>query len=550
MNLNDIMADESVRRGLTDVPKVTPTPASDTVSVAGGDGQQGRAWATAALRGRAEDLAAMAPNSGRNAALNAAAYKLGRLTPRWLSADEITSALLEACRHNGLLAEDGLKACRATLQSGLSAGMQDPRDPPRQLTPVRAGGAVAAAGLGPTGKFTAVCLDEGTGPVADPVEPDQPSPHQDAEHDARVLQALLTLRATYDARQLHAAELAVRTFRVPSYTRSLTEELALPDEPASYAVDELLPAGGNALLAAGFKAGKTTLLTNLVRAYADGVPFLGRYPVTPGVGRIAVFNYELSPGQYRRWLRETGIVNTDRIAVLHLRGHRLPLSASDVEDWIVGWLRDQDVSFWIVDPFARAAAGIEENSNTEVGAWLETFDVIKERAGISEAVLATHTGRAVREPGEERARGASRLDDWADARWLLVRDHEARRFFRAAGRDVDIAEQQLSYDPGSRLLTLGGGDRRWSHGHEVEQRVLDYVNAHPGAGVKQIQDGVSGNKDQIDKARRALVDREVIRTEDGPRKAQLHFAKDTTARPSPSVPNGPQGAEGTVPRPL
>jgi hypothetical protein len=526
-NLNDLMAGERTRRGLDNTPAPVAAPINGSLALVRTDDPRAREWLTKALDGTSRGLAQMGQDTGRNDALNAAAYKLGRFVPRWLSETDVRNTLLEACRSNGLLAEDGLKACEDSLNSGLSAGMDEPRDPPLRADD----GAQGLTGLvaGPVGiasprtAYDAPLVDSETGEILTDEQIAQRA------HEARTHTELLVLRARHDAKTQHSAEIAARTFRAPAYTRTLTEELLIPEQPVTYAVEQLLPTGGNALLAAGFKTGKTTLVTNLLRAYADDEPFLGRFQVSAGTGRIGIFNYELSPDQYRRWLRSAGITNTERVAVLHLRGHRLPLTSPSVEDWIVAWLKEQDVTFWIADPFARAATGTDENSNTEVGVWLDTFDVIKERAGVSEAVLPTHTGRAEQEHGQERARGATRLDDWADVRWLLVKDDEDRRYFRATGRDVEMAEEQLVYDPLTRALTMSGGDRNWVRSRELEQRVLDFINAHPGCSVRAVESGVQGKKEAITGARSGLLARHKIRLEDGPNNSQMHFANEVEA---------------------
>jgi hypothetical protein len=445
----------------------------------------------------------MGQDSGRNQALNAMAYSLGRLAPRWVDPQEIADQLLVACMTNGLVAEDGRKQCEKTIASGLTKGMLVPRDPP----------------IGDDSDVEAWLR---TLPSSDPAPPGvdpqagemSPDPAEAPEniddilaraHARAVENAVRDLRVKEEAGRAFAAELAARNFRIPPSRFTLTEELLEPDQPTTYAVEELLPTGGNALLAAQFKAGKTTLVTNLLKAYADGEPFLGRFGVNPGPGRIAIFNYELSPDQYRRWLREAGIVNTDRIAVLHLRGYRLPITAPSVEDFIVGWLKERECSVWIADPFARAATGTDENSNTEVGVWLDTFDVIKERAGVSEGVLPTHTGRAEQEHGQERARGATRLDDWADVRWLLTKDENDNRFFRATGRDVSVPEELLTFDADSRSLRIGGGDRRWVKGRDAEARVFAWVRDHPGEKTRDIQSRAGGNKPENEAALKSLT---------------------------------------------
>jgi hypothetical protein len=313
--------------------------------------------------------------------------------------------------------------------------------------------------------------------------------------DEAQYKALVTLEAhreriRRDARRLIDSEDAARGFTPPDYTATLTDELALPDEPVTFLVEDIIPAGANVLLAAQFKAGKTTFVSNLTRSLVDREPFLGRYDVADIDGRVVVSNYEVGRDQYKRWLRDIAIRNTDKVAILPLRGIRLPLSVPHVEDWMVAYLKDRQASVWIVDPFARAASGIDENDNTQVGVFLETLDVIKQRAGVKELILPTHTGRAEHEQGAERARGATRLDDWADVRWLLTKDGDDTRYFRATGRDVDTVEEALEFDPATRHLRLTGGDRRTNAARRYQDAVLTCVTNRPGIGVLDLRDGV------------------------------------------------------------
>jgi predicted P-loop ATPase len=81
-------------------------------------------WAAAKLAGCVDEVRG-APQGARNARLNAAAYTCGRLAPAWLEPDEVRAGLLEAALAAGL----GVDEARATIESGLAAGMRDPRDP-------------------------------------------------------------------------------------------------------------------------------------------------------------------------------------------------------------------------------------------------------------------------------------------------------------------------------------------------------------------------------------------------------------------------------------
>jgi hypothetical protein len=488
---------------------------------ASADDPRAQRWIEAKVAAQLDEVRSAAEGT-RNDTLNRVAYSLGRRVPAYLDEQHIADQLVRAALDVGL----DPREARLTVASGLRKGMSEPLgvslsdDPTGGLRGLVNG----PVSLAPPHAQPSTAQD----PDVDPDTGEMLTSEQIAEraHQARVHAELVMLRARHEAKTLHSAELVASTFRVPTYTRNLTEELLIPDEPVRYTVDNLLPVGGNALLAAQYKSGKTTLILNLVRALADSEPFLGRFDVAPLSGRIAVFNYELSDTQFRHWLREIGVRNTDAVSVLNLRGFRLPLTSPTVEDWIVNWLVEHEISFWIADPFARAAVGTDENSNTEVGVWLDTFDVIKGRAGVQDAVLPTHTGRMEQEAGKERARGATRLDDWADVRWLLTKDDDENRFFRATGRDVELPEELLAYEPTGRLMSIGGGDRGWVRRRALEQAVLAFVQGHPGCTVREIQGAGLGKKEAVDSARSGLVAGHQIRVEEGKNNAQRHYSNE------------------------
>jgi RecA-family ATPase len=90
-------------------------------------GDRERKYALAALQGCADELAAMAPDSGRNNKLNALAFRLGTISARgWISRGEVDDRLFAAAVACGLAADDGEAATRATLESGLGDGERVP----------------------------------------------------------------------------------------------------------------------------------------------------------------------------------------------------------------------------------------------------------------------------------------------------------------------------------------------------------------------------------------------------------------------------------------
>jgi hypothetical protein len=91
------------------------------------------AYGNAALSAEAAALAATLPGK-RNHALNHAAYVLFQLVAGGELDDQaVTRRLLDACRVNGLINDDGLASVEKTISSGARAGLQYPRSRPGRL---------------------------------------------------------------------------------------------------------------------------------------------------------------------------------------------------------------------------------------------------------------------------------------------------------------------------------------------------------------------------------------------------------------------------------
>ena len=90
-----------------------------------------RAYAAKTVADEAAKLSAMQPG-GRNQALNDAALRLGEMVGSgWIDCETVVPELWEAATINGYRAKDGDGAAWATLRSGLTAGMKNPRSPLR-----------------------------------------------------------------------------------------------------------------------------------------------------------------------------------------------------------------------------------------------------------------------------------------------------------------------------------------------------------------------------------------------------------------------------------
>lgn len=238
---------------------------------------------------------------------------------------------------------------------------------------------------------------------------------------------------------------------------TLREVLARPADPPARA-EGLIPWNASTLVVAQRKTGKTTFILNWARSLLTGDDFLGRFPTEPIGGNIALLNYEVSAATVAAWARDHDI-DPDRVLLVNLRGRRNPLSHPDDRARLAELLRGHDVEAVAVDPFGRAFDGKSQNDAGEVTAWLVALDTfVRTEVGASDLLLAAHAGW-----NGERSRGSTALEDWADVVITLTRDAEddSQRFLRAIGRDVDVDEDRLDFDAGTRHLTLSGvGSRK------------------------------------------------------------------------------------------
>ena len=154
---------------------------------------------------------------------------------------------------------------------------------------------------------------------------------------------------------------------------------------------------------------------------------------------------------------------------------------------------------------------------------------------ITDTLLVHHMGHA-----NERARGDSRLQDWPDAIWRIVRETEepgSPRYFTAYGREVNILEGRLGFDEATRRLTYAAGSRLDAKTEAAQRAVIELLAAmakgDPDAGtdraqhlsMNQIESELSGDGHPRRAVRDALmhgIHRGLLTRIDGPRAAKLH----------------------------
>jgi AAA domain len=289
--------------------------------------------------------------------------------------------------------------------------------------------------------------------------------------------ALKQLRLNARVHERFAQEEALRHPRPQPVMGLLSEILARPPEPP-FRIDGLLPSHGRMTIVAQNKVGKTTLDGNMFRSLLTGDPFLGAFDVQKLDGRIVTLNCEIGAATYARWMGDMGI-DAQRLYVINMRGTRNLLATEDGREELAEIIRAQEGEVVCVDPFSRAFTGRSQDDATEVTAWLVQLDEICESSGASELLLNVHAGWDA-----ERTRGSTALEDWPDVKLYMTKNATGSRFIRAEGRDVDVSESQLAYDPATRLLSLsGGGTRLDVRDEDILKRALPVINAAGAKGI-------------------------------------------------------------------
>jgi hypothetical protein len=320
-----------------------------------------------------------------------------------------------------------------------------------------------------TGDYLASLLDR-TGLV--------PEVEQTALLDAQVEAAVERMEIQERAKQVMAQRKA-ELVPLPTPT-TLTALLNEPDQDSCELIEGWWPKEGRVLLAAPNKAGKSTLVGNLIRSLADGEPFLNKFIVSEPQ-RVVLLDVELSRWMTKTWLGDQNIANKSNVNYINLRGLATRFNVhteQGVKDWSE-LLQGNDVL--ILDPVApvMSALGLDHLDNASVQRFLAGIDALAVMSGIASVFVVTHMGH-----NNERARGASAWDGWPDAVWRLVTDKDntfdGPRYLKAFGRDIDQPEQRLEFDPVNRHLSLVGGTRKDSVKRMNAAELLENLRAEPG----------------------------------------------------------------------
>ena len=435
------------------------------------------------------------------------------------SREPIAEKLTVGSRHAGLLRVGGAMRRQGSNYDEILAALtttNEPRcDPPKPQSEIDALAADIADRYDPN-------------PVSEVILPSGETLEEDVSKE------LTRLRTRDKARRIFNAENRPEVEQAEILT--LRQLLARPQPDTEWRIDDWQPAGSRVMLAAQYKAGKTTLTGNLARSLVDGDPWLGVHPVAP-VGRVGILDFEMSERQITAWLKDQAIEHDDRVTVIPMRGKASTFDLLDertLDEWAE---RLANINYLILDCLRPIldALGLKESS--EAGRFLTPFDELCDKAGIPDARIVHHLGHH-----DERSRGDSRLRDWPDVEWQLVRENKddpaSARYIKAYGRDVEVAESLLLYDAESRHLTLTGCTRKDTKARAAIPDIINLVETADSSlsqrGILEALSETAHSRESLKRALRLLRADGTLNMVKGPRNAWLFTLTAPVRRSAPT----------------
>jgi AAA domain-containing protein/bifunctional DNA primase/polymerase-like protein len=273
------------------------------------------------------------------------------------------------------------------------------------------------------------------------------------------LNRLRVRTAAAETYRMEQIENAARAVRFGDFVEGREFHTNRPDNPR-WLIDRLVPWKGSVLLAGQYKAGKSTLMLNLIKSLTTGTRFLGSFDV-PNALKVAYVDLELGNSLAWDWFDEIPGVDFQNMAYAGRvgQGAQLNMQSETIRSKWARTLRQSNIDVLIIDPLSpiMSAVGIDENSAETVRPMLDAFDVLKVEADLKAIIVTHHTGHQ----NTGRARGATAFMDWPAAFMALVKqgeDEDSPRAFRAFGRNVSVPITTLVHDHQTHTLTLSGSE--------------------------------------------------------------------------------------------
>ncbi|MGW5523597.1 AAA family ATPase [Gordonia sp. NPDC003950] len=283
--------------------------------------------------------------------------------------------------------------------------------------------------------------------------------------EQRVVQLAVEAEMRMEAQELARRNRAARDWRLPT-TRSGLTAITDPAVEPPHLVEGLVIGEGVTLLSAQNKAGKSTVGVNVVKAVLYEQPLFGKLAThLPSESAVGIWNAEVGTATYEKWCLEAGLfadeANAARVHFYHCVGDGVDIQSPQWREWAVGWLRENNIKLWLLDPLSKIMQGNEDKADDVNAFWRALREIMKE-AACPAAFVIHHAGHVV-EGMRARARGSSAIE--GDPEVILSYEHNGkpgdfppddRRYLSGVGR-IDVVDKlNLDYDHPTRALRVSG----------------------------------------------------------------------------------------------
>jgi hypothetical protein len=285
------------------------------------------------------------------------------------------------------------------------------------------------------------------------------------------------------------------------FTR-LGDLLSEPDEHVRWLVEEHLPAGGDSLLVAKPKVGKSTLARCLALAVARGSDFLG---FKTAQGPVFYLALEEKRAEVKRHFRAMGARDDVPIFVF------CATAPTDGLAQLQAAAEKQKPALIIIDPLFRFTRVRDGNDYAAVTNALEPLHALARDTG-AHVLAVHHLGKGDRQGGDA-VLGSTALFAAVDTLLLMKRSDKYRTLSSIQRYGTDLEEITLEYDEDTRTL-CAGVRRAEADEAEASKEIVEFLSgqAEP-VEEKMILESVDGRRGVKVKAlRQGVKDRIIVRT--------------------------------------
>jgi 5S rRNA maturation endonuclease (ribonuclease M5) len=303
-----------------------------------------------------------------------------------------------------------------------------------------------------------------------------------------------------------------------------------PEEEVRWLVEDHLPMGGDSLLVAKPKVGKSTLARCLALSVARGGDFLGRRTTQGTVFYLAL---EEKRSEVKRHFRAMGARADDPILIFCA-----PSPADGLAQLRDAAQREKPVLI-IVDPLFRFTKIKDGNDYAAVTNALEPLHAFARDCG-AHVQAVHHAGK--RGDGGDSVLGSTAIFAAVDTLLLMKRNDKYRTLSSIQRYGTDLEEITLEYDIESRTLSAGVAKADADEA-ETARAIIDYLATQLDAvDERTIQGAIEGRTGVKSKALRRLVEEQRIRRTGSGKKGDPYLYKNSAFSP-PDINREPEKPE-------